>query len=285
MLEFFGLGEFHDGEFHFIREAEGAWSWQHITFVSVCLAVMFALAILFGLRNKDKTGQEKNKVLIVSAFLINGFEIVKIIVLCIRCQNPLQWLYVLPLFLCSIQLIAIPMAAFCKGRLKEACLDFVFTFGILGAIFGTVGATQNYAAYPVLSMDNVFSAITHSISGFASLYIGISGMKSMKRENFPITISVLLGFSILAYVANHILDYNYMFLMYHDGTPYSIFWNMVGGSPIFYPLTVVGVFVLYLLGFYAVDGWIEKRKKATSAAVEATEQAEPEPVIEEDKAA
>lgn len=96
MLEFFGLKDFHDGGFHYIREAEGAWSWQHITFVSLCLAVMFALAIFFGLRNKNQTDKKKNKVLIVSAFLINGFEIVKIVVLCIRAQDPLKWLYVLP---------------------------------------------------------------------------------------------------------------------------------------------------------------------------------------------
>ena len=286
MLEFFGLKDFHDGGFHFIREAEGAWSWQHITFVSLCLAVMFALAIFFGLRNKNQTDKKKNKVLIVSAFLINGFEIVKIVVLCIRAQDPLKWLYVLPLFLCSIQLIAIPMAAFCKGRLKEACLDFVFTFGILGAIFGTVGATQNYSAYPVLSMDNVFSGVTHSISGFASLYIGISGMRSMKRKNFPITLSVLLGFSILAYVANLALDYNYMFLMNHDDTPYSIIWNLVGGNPVIYPLVVVGIFVLYLGLFYLIDGKIAavKRKKA-EAAVQPAEQANPEIAGEEDKAA
>ena len=281
MLEFFGLTKMPDGSFDFVREAEGAWSWQHITFVSLCLAVMAALAIFFGLKNKDKDEGQKNKVLVASAFLIDGFEIVKIVVLCIRTQNPLKWLYVLPLFLCSIQLIAIPMAAFCKGRLREACLDFVFTFGILGAVFGTVGATQNYAAYPVLSMDNVFSGVTHSISGFASLYIGISGMRSMKRKNFPITISILLGFAILAYVANTILDYNYMFLMYHDGTPYSIFYNLVGGSPVLYPLVVVGIFVLYLVGFYAVDGWIEKRKQAAQAV----EVAEPETVAEENKAA
>ena len=294
MLEFFGLTKFPDGSFDFVRKAEGAWSWQHITFVSICLAVMFALSIFFGLRNKGKTEQEKNKVLIVSAFLIDGFEIVKIIVLCIRDKNAMYWLHVLPLFLCSIQLIAIPMAAFCKGRLKEACLDFVLTFGILGAVFGTVGATQNYAAYPVLSMDNVFSGITHSISGFASLYIGISGMKSMKWKNFPITISVLLGFAVLAYVANitvpHIINkpdetLNYMFLMRHDDTPYSIFWNMVGGNPVLYPLVVVGIFVVYLVGFYLVDGLIEKRKQAAAAAEVVEQAAESETVIEEEKAA
>ncbi len=260
MLEFFGLKKFSDGEFHFIREAEGAWSWQHITFVSLLIIAMIALAVFFGKRNRDKDATQKNKALIVSAFLIDGFEIVKIIVLCIRSQDPFKWLYVLPLFLCSIQLIAIPMAAFCKGRVKEACLDFVLTFGILGAIFGTIGATQNYSAYPVLSMDNVFSGITHSISGFASLYIAFSGMISLKKKNLPVTLGILGSFSVLAYVANIILDYNYMFLMYHDGTPYSIFYNMVGGSPVFYPLLVVGIFVAYVVIFYYTYFYIQAKK-------------------------
>lgn len=151
------------------------------------------------------------------------------------------------------------MAAFCKGRIKEACLDFVLIFGILGAIFGTVGAAQNYASYPAISMDNVFSGITHSISGFASLYIAISGMTSMKRKNFSITMAILLSFSVLAYIANVILDYNYMFLMNHDGTPYSIFYNLVGGSPVFYPLIVVLLFVIYVVLFYYISHLILKK--------------------------
>ncbi len=261
MREFFGLSKIADNEFGFLRSAEGAWSWQHVLQVSIFMILMVGLAIFFGRKYRDKTDKEKNKVLIACAILINSFEIVKIIVLCIRCQDALKWLYVLPLFLCSIQLIAIPMSAFCKGRVKEACLDFVLTFGILGAIFGTIGATQNYNAYPVLSMDNFFSGVTHSISGFASLYIAISGLISLKKENFVITLSILLGFSVMAYLANVILDYNYMFLMYHDGTPYSILYNLVGGNAIIYPITVVAIFVLYVSLFYCVYLKCIKRKK------------------------
>ena len=263
MREFFGLSDNGDGGYTYLREAEGAWSWQHILQVSIFLALMFTLAIIFGRRDRNKTDKEKNKVLVASAILIDSFEIVKIITLCIRSQTVEKALYVLPLFLCSIQLIAIPMAAFCKGRIKEACMDFVLTFGILGAIFGTVGATQNYACYPTVSMDNVFSAITHSISGFASLYIAISGLISLKKKNFVITLGVLLGFSVMAYVANILLDYNYMFLMHHDGTPYSIFYNMVGGSPVLYPLVVVGVFVVYLVLFYYIYNVIKAKKSVT----------------------
>lgn len=259
MLEFFGLSKIGDG-YDFLREAEGAWSWQHVLFVSLVIIAMIILAIYFGFKYENKSQKSKNRVLVVCAFLIDGFEIIKIIVLCIRTQNPFHWLYVLPLFLCSIQLIAIPMAAFCKGRIKNACLDFVMTFGILGALFGTVAATQNYASYPVLSMDNVFSAITHSISGFASLYIMFSGMASMQKKDLPITLMVLISFSIMAYVANVLVDYNYMFLMSHDGTPYSIIYDLVGGSKIFYPLTVVLIFVVYVVAFYHVYLLIQKRK-------------------------
>ena len=274
MKEFFGLASFEGGEYHFIREAEGAWSWQHLLAVFVYMAIMVSLSVVFGLKYRHSSHKEKNRVLAVCAILINSFEIVKIVVLCIRTQNPLHWLYVLPLFLCSIQLIAIPMAAFCHGRLREACLDFVFIFGILGAVFGTIGAAQNYAAYPTLSMDNVFSGITHSISGFASLYIGISGMTSMKKKNAGITVGILLGFSTVAYIVNLLLDYNYMFLMNHDGTPYSIFYNLVGGHPVLYPLIVVLLFIIYIFAFYTVYYYIQKKAKPTPKQAKEKEYAE-----------
>ena len=257
MKEFFGI----DG---FQRTPEGAWSWQHLLFVSLMLLTMVALAIFLGRKNRHKDLTVKNKVLIWAAILIDAFELIKIGVTCYG-EGFQAMKRLLPLFLCSIQLIAIPMAAFCKGRLKEAALDFVLTFGILGAVFGTVGATQNYSAYPVLSMPNVFSAITHCISGFASLYIIISGMQSMKKENLWITLSILGGFTVAALIANLTLDYNYMFLMNHDGTPYVIFWNMVGGNRVLYAMTVVLIFVIYILLYYYIYYRITHRKAKTVA--------------------
>jgi uncharacterized membrane protein YwaF len=156
-------------------------------------------------------------------------------------------------------LIVIPLAAFSKGKLREASLDFVFIFGILGAVLGTVGAAQNYNAYPVLSFPNVVSGITHTISGFASLYIVISGMTSMKFKNLPILLIILTAFCVIAYVANVLLDYNYMFLMSHDGTPYVMFYDLVGGHPVFYPMIVVVLFYLYIFAFVYVYNIIKNR--------------------------
>lgn len=258
MREFFGFGGYQ-------REAEGYMSWQHLVFVSTLMLIMIGLAVWLGLRNRKKDEKTKNRVLIVCAIAIDAFELLKIVVCCWRSKDIGACLQMLPLFLCSIQLITIPLAAFSKGIVKEAALDFVFIFGILGAVLGTYGAGQNYNAYPVLSMDNVVSGITHSISGFASLYIAFAGMASMKRKNIYVTFAILLFFCVAAYVTNVLIDYNYMFLMRGDGTPYDIFYNLVNGNKVLYPLIVVVLFIVYICVFYAIYFWIQKIHKAKNA--------------------
>ena len=245
MREFFGFGGY-------LREPEGAWSWQHLLFVGSLLAVMIILAVALGLKNKDKPFKTKNLPLVWAALMIDGFEILKIVIFCVAAKGFDPILSNLPLFLCSITLIALPIAAFAKGRLREAATDFVCIFGILAAVFGTIGAAQNYNAYPVLSFHNVVSGITHTISGFASLYILFAKMAGMKKKNIGITFGILFFFCAAAYIANVLIDYNYMFLMNHDGTPYVIFYNLVGGNPVLYPLIVVGLFVAYIIVFYCV---------------------------------
>lgn len=275
MKEFFGFGGYE-------RPAEGFLSWQHLVFVSSFLAVIIVLAIYFGRKFRDKSYEEKNKVLIWTAIILDSIEIIRIIISCIRSGEPDRVLYELPLFLCSIQLIAIPVAAFSKGRLKEASLDFVFIFGMLGAVLGTYGAGQNYAAYPVLSFDNVFSALTHTIAGFATIYIGISGMKSMKPRNIPITYAILLAFCVLAAIGNTIVPYNYMFLVSGDGTPYDVLYNLVGGNPVLYPMMVILLFLIYIAAFYGVYMLIAKRlgknKTATEPITDTAEENAPETI-------
>jgi len=252
MREFFGFGGY-------TRPAEGYFSWQHLTFVTFLMVVMTVMAVWLGLRNKNRSFQTKNRVLMGAAILIDSFELFKIVLVCIRGSDPMGWLYDLPLFLCSIQLITIPLAAFAKGRIKDAAMDFVCIFGILGAVFGTYFAGNNYGSYPVLSFDNVVSGITHSISGFVSLYILITGMTRMEKKNIPITFAILLGFCVAAYIANILLDYNYMFLMRGDGTPYDILFNWVSGNKVLYPLGVVALFLIYICGYYGVHGLVTKK--------------------------
>jgi hypothetical protein len=261
MKEFLGIGGY-------MREPEGYMSWQHLTFVTSLIIIMTLLAVWLGIRYKNRSDSDKNKVLIAAAILIDVFEIFKIVVLAIRGNDPAgAIMHNLPLFLCSIQLINIPVAAFAKGRLKEASTDFIFIFGLVGAILGTYGAGQNYACYPVLSIDNVVSGITHTISGFAALYVVISGLVSMKKKNMWITYSILGAFCAAALATNLLTrlagyNLNYMFLVRGDGTPYDIFYNLVGGNPVIYPIIVIALFLVCITAFYACYHWIVGKRAA-----------------------
>ena len=119
MKEFLGIGGYQ-------REAEGYMSWQHLTFVSVILVIMAISAIYLGLRNRNFDYKRKNRTLMISSIAINVVELIKIVVICIRSNDILAFLLELPLFLCSIQLSTIPLAAFSHGRVKEAALLQVF---------------------------------------------------------------------------------------------------------------------------------------------------------------
>ena len=117
----------------------------------------------------------------------------------------------------------------------------------------------------MLGFDNVVSGVTHSIAGFTSLYLGITGMARMQKKNIPITFGVLFGFAAAALLANHLLDYNYMFLVRGDGTPYEIVYSLVGGHPILYPIFVIFLFLVYILAFYGVYFMVRAKKaKKTS---------------------
>ena len=257
MSEFFGIGGYQ-------RAPEGYMSWQHLTFVSSLMIVMVLLAVFFGRRYRNRSPKEKNKVLLVSAIFIDVLEVSYVTFLSVRDADPWLWRLNLPLFLCSIMLIALPLAAFSRGRLKEAALDFVVIFGLLAAVMGTYAAGNNYGTYPVLSVTNVVSGLEHAVSGFASLYILISGMASMKKRNIVITFAILIGFCAAAYTADRLIPYNYMFLMRGDGTPYDILYNIVGGSPVLYPIMVVVLFLayiaLYYLCYYGVMKLIAKKR-------------------------
>lgn len=263
LSEFFGIGGYS-------RPAEGYMSWQHLTFVTTLTLIMVLLAVFLGRKNKNNSQKDKNKVLIISAILIDAIEIFKIVMMCIRSEDAFYFIYELPLFLCSIQLVTIPLAAFSKGRIKEASLDFVMIFGLLGALMGTFFAGNNYAAYPVISIDNVASGLTHCISGFCSLYIMFSGLSSMKKQNISITSVILGGFCAAAYLVNLFTDCNYMFLMRGDGTPYDIIYNWVNSNAILYPLIVAGLFVIYIVGYYKVYYLITEKvnKKKAQTVIE-----------------
>ncbi len=53
-----------------------------------------------------------------------------------------------------------------------------------------------------------------------------------------------------------------MFLLRGDGTPYDIFYNLVNGNPVLYPLIVLLLFFAYIIVFYQIFTAIRNKRHA-----------------------
>ena len=71
----------------------------------------------------------------------------------------------------------------------------------------------------------------------------------------------------MTYIANVLLDYNYIFLMRGDGTPYDIVYNFVKGDKVLYLTLVVLLFAVYMAVFYQVYYLIVKLKQNNNSKI------------------
>lgn len=247
------------------REAEGFFSPAHLIFVSAMQLLTALLAILIAKKHRNTEREKQLKPLKVAAIVMLSCETLKAIILCTRGRGIVELRGILPLFLCSVMLFALPLSAFAKGRVREAALDFSLCFGPLCSLAGTYLAGNIFAA-PILSFDVLVSTVTHCISGFAGIYIGATRLAAMERKNRPITGLILLVFELLA-LAVDILQLetpyqsNYMFFMTPDGTPFAILEKAAGGTGAGYTLLVMLTYFAYLILFELIYALFKRRKR------------------------
>ena len=247
------------------REAEGWFSPQHLIFVSVMLLITVLIAVLVGRPRRKLDRAAQIRPLKVAAIAILSLETLKAVILCTRGRGIAELRGILPLFLCSVMLFALPLAAFTKGRVQEAALDFSLCFGPLCAAAGTYLAGNIFQS-PILSFDVLVSVTTHCISGFAGVYIGVTHLAAMERKNMPATGLILLVFELMALAVDIIqlptpYQSNYMFLMTPDGTPFTILESVAGGTGAVYTLLVALVYFAYLLLFELIYVLLTRRKR------------------------
>ena len=238
-----------------LREPEGWFSPAHLIYVSIMIAVTVCLAVWLGLKQKDKDMRSKTKVLKIAAVTMIACELFKIVLFCIQDHTVMTVRDNLPLWLCSIVLFSLPIAAFGRGRAREGASDFTFCFGMLCAIAGTYLAGNYFSGNPVISFSVNVSVTTHCIAGFSALYIGVAGLWSLKKENIWISFAILGGFEALALVTdllNAPYQDNYMFFRESAGTPFSIVETIVGGHQILYTVFVMALYFVYLAGYIGV---------------------------------
>ena len=249
------------------RSPEGFLSWQHLLYVTLMVLLTVFLAVFFGKRNRGKTEKEKDHVMKITAITIVACELTKIVLISWRSGDPWKIRGMLPLFLCSINLFTIPLAAFAKGKLREFAQDAVFLYGGLCCLAGTYLAANYFDGSPVLSFDPMMSVTTHCIAGFVSLYLPISGLLKVDIKKMFGALILIFGVEVLAFLANcwnagtdGRYESNYMFLSNSAGTPFEIVNTLVGGHQELYTIAVAALYLLYGLAFIGVLMLIKKIK-------------------------
>lgn len=123
----------------------------------------------------------------------------------------------LPLHLCGLQSLFIPLAVFTKiGALR----DYVYATSILGGLFGTVLPAGVADYYPLLSFQTLQTFALHGLLIFVPLAMIHCGMHRPALRRFPRVLCIFVLVAFFVGGIDHIFGENYMFLFAPpSGTP------------------------------------------------------------------
>ena len=248
------------------RKGDALFSWQHLLSVTLTLSVFFALALLLGKKYKGNKKAE-NIILLIAGISTLLVQTAKMIYLCWGTSN--LWESLIgnaPLYLCDMTIFIIPLCAITRGRFRDWCLDFVAIWGLLMSIFGTYLAGNIYPAHAAISFGALNSLLNHTISGFAALFIFVTGLNKMEKRNIPFVIGILLVYMTTALIIDYVDNHNFMFFFHGDGTPFTLFdqYLSFGLKPIYQLWIYVlqsGYMVGFYYGYYLVTRLIHKKQE------------------------
>ena len=240
------------------RAPAGLFSLSHILTVTLTLAALLTLAVFLGKKFKNDP-KKQNLVLLISGIAIVAIQLSKNIWL--LCETDNFWDCLIgnwPLYFCDIPIYVIPLAALTKGRFRQWCLDFLAICGLLMGFMGNYFAGNLYPSHAIVSFSVINALLNHSISAFVALFIWVAGLNKMEKRDIPFSIGILFTFMTIALIVDYASipfkgsPRNFMFFFYGDGTPFTIFHDLVRGNKIAYQIIVYVLQCGYMGLFYAV---------------------------------
>jgi hypothetical protein len=177
-----------------------------------------------------------------------------------------------PLYLCDIAIFGIPIIAFTKGRFRSIIADFMAIWGLPMGIIGTYLAGNVFYDVPVISFEGLLAIFIHVIPAAVTVFLYITGIASLKKENALFATMSFLIFMTISLVYDHIFyvpyKTNFMFFFTGNGTPFDLFRPYVS-LPV-YQIIVYTLYTAYMVLFYVIFFAIKKKvvaRRATALAV------------------
>lgn len=260
---FFAYIEDIPGQFH-----STLFSVRHILAVALVVCAWVILILLF----KDRSGRTKWNFVKLMSLLLPLLELAQII--WYKSVGEFSFGYTLPLHLCSLMSIILPIMSFSGNKLLK---EYAYAMGLAPALLTLI--TPDVYYYPVFSFIYLQTMLVHGIICFIPLFMIFAMDFKPDIRQLPKVVGMLVVFAILIVPVNFITGGNYFFLRYPaPGSPMESFAKMVGSPWYLIPTFLLGCVlwtILYLP--FTLHAFVMKRREAV-AGIRA-EQEEKEPAL------
>ena len=191
---------------------------QHILAITMVILSWGVLALIF----KDKSIDKKWRFIVVMSLILPLLEIAQM--LWYKSVGQFSIGYTLPLHLCSLMCLILPIMAFTRNDLL---MEYSYAMGLAPALMTLL--TPDVYYYPSFSFIYIQTMLVHGIICFIPMFLIFGmGFKPNIRK-LPKVIGMLISFSILITPVNFLTNGNYFFLKYPaEGSPMELFADLVG---------------------------------------------------------
>jgi uncharacterized membrane protein YwaF len=241
-----------------------------------CFAFFIALLVVVSLILKNRSEKTKRVVLIVTCILtFIGFFVYKYFLsidteydkLVIETRGGFTWWAELPLQLCNINMMIIPIAVALKNR---PLMSFSFFLAPLGALLALMSPAVGFDGYSIWLPRMLGFYGTHFMIIIEALALVTFGFYRPKFKDLPKTVLTLVILMLVITGINFLLiktglynRANYFFTMEHEGISIlKLFWSWIP-YPVVYLLpgaVILAVYMLLVTTPFAIADKIKKKK-------------------------
>ncbi len=238
-----------------------------------CFALFLLLLALAGVLLRGKSERTKKTVLVAACVLtLLGFFVYKYFLSidaefheATAAMGGFNWWGELPLQLCNINMLLIPIAVLTNRR---ALMSFCFFVGPLGALMALVMPGTGFDGYSILLPRMLGYYGTHFMVVIEALALAVFGLYRPRFRDLPGTIAALLAVSLAVFGVNVLLratglhpKANYFFSMETEGNPVlELFYRFVP-YPYLYELPSFLILIPYMLLITAGFALADRKKK------------------------
>ncbi len=210
---------------------------QHLLAVGMVMCMWCILTMIF----KDKSEITKWRMLILISLLLPLTEGAQ--ALWYNAVGQFSWGYTLPLHLCSLMCIILPIMTITRSRLL---IEYSYAMGLAPAFMTLL--TPDVYFYPSFSFIYIQSMLIHGVICFIPIFMVLGMGFRPDIKSLPKTIAMLVVFALMVIPINIATNGNYFFLRYPaPGSPMEVFAKYVGSPWYLIPTLLLGCLLWTIL--------------------------------------